>query len=82
VYLRARDYDPATAQFLTVDRAVDSTHQPYAYVTNDPLNSTDPTGLYVGMDGTPQDRACTQNDLFWAGLPGAVYTSLCGTADA
>jgi RHS repeat-associated protein len=45
VYLRARDYDAATAQFLQVDPAVDSTRQPYAYVANDPLTRTDPTGL-------------------------------------
>jgi RHS repeat-associated protein len=44
VYLRARDYDPATAQFLTVDPAVDSTRQPYAYVANDPLAAVDPNG--------------------------------------
>lgn len=46
VYLRARDYDPATAQFLTVDPALDLTHQPYAYVANNPLLLTDPLGLY------------------------------------
>jgi RHS repeat-associated protein len=45
VYLRARDYDPATAQFLTVDPAVDETRQPYTYVANNPLLATDPTGL-------------------------------------
>jgi RHS repeat-associated protein len=45
IYLRARDYDPATAQFMTVDPQVDSTHQPYAYVANDPLGSADPSGL-------------------------------------
>lgn len=45
VHLRARDYDPATGQFLTVDPAVDQTRQPYAYVGNNPLSRTDPTGL-------------------------------------
>jgi RHS repeat-associated protein len=45
VYLRARDYDPATGQFLTVDPAVGATRQPYAYVANNPLQLTDPTGL-------------------------------------
>ncbi|MDB5335763.1 MAG: putative NocE, partial [Planctomycetaceae bacterium] len=45
VYLRATDYDPATGQFLTVDPAVDSTRQPHAYVANNPLQLTDPTGL-------------------------------------
>ena len=45
VYLRARDYDPTTGQFLTVDPAVDTTRQPYAYATNSPLNHSDPLGL-------------------------------------
>jgi RHS repeat-associated protein len=44
VYLRARDYDPATGQFLSVDPAVDSTGQPYAYAGNDPVSLTDPSG--------------------------------------
>lgn len=47
VYLRARDYDPSTMQFLAVDPAVDSTRQPYAYVANNPLTQTDPTGLDI-----------------------------------
>lgn len=72
VYLRARDYDPTTAQFITVDPALNGTHQPYAYVGNNPLTATDPTGLCVGMDGTPQDRNCTANDFFWAGVPDAI----------
>lgn len=50
VYLRARDYDPATGQFLQVDPAVDDTRQPYAYAYNNPLLWTDPTGLDVWGD--------------------------------
>ena len=45
LYLRARDYDPATGQFLTVDPAVDTTRQPYAYTGNNPVQRTDPSGL-------------------------------------
>jgi RHS repeat-associated protein len=45
VHLRARDYDPATGQFLTVDPAVDSTQQPYAYTGNSLVQRTDPSGL-------------------------------------
>jgi RHS repeat-associated protein len=45
-YLRARYYDPATAQFLTVDPLVAVTLTPYGYVAGDPLNRADPSGLY------------------------------------
>ena len=66
VYLRARDYDPKTGQFLQVDPAVDLTRQPYAYAHNDPLARTDPTGLCDGMPGTPPGRTCDANDYFWS----------------
>jgi RHS repeat-associated protein len=45
VYLRARVYDPATAQFLTVDPLVGLTGAPYSYAGDNPLNQSDPTGL-------------------------------------
>jgi RHS repeat-associated protein len=44
-YLRARYYDPATAQFLTKDPLVAITQEPYGYVGGNPLNYVDPTGL-------------------------------------
>ena len=44
-YLRARYYDPSTAQFLTRDPIEDVTRSAYAYVNGNPLNATDPTGL-------------------------------------
>lgn len=43
--LRARYYDPVTAQFVSRDPVASVTRQPYDYVTGDPLNETDPTGL-------------------------------------
>ena len=36
VYLRARDYDPRTGQFISVDPAVNSTHEPFTYADNNP----------------------------------------------
>ncbi|HEV3033931.1 MAG TPA: RHS repeat-associated core domain-containing protein [Solirubrobacteraceae bacterium] len=45
VYMRARTYDPATAQFLSVDPFVALTGEPYSYVGDDPVNNVDPLGL-------------------------------------
>jgi RHS repeat-associated protein len=45
IYLRARTYDPATAQFMSVDPAVTATRAPYTYAGDNPLNAADPTGL-------------------------------------
>lgn len=45
IYMRARVYDPATAQFLTVDPAVAVTEAPYNYAEDNPLNQQDRTGL-------------------------------------
>ena len=45
-YLRNRYYDPATAQFLTRDPLVAITRAPYSYADGNPLNETDPLGLF------------------------------------
>jgi RHS repeat-associated protein len=45
IYLRARTYDPKTAQFLTTDPLSSQTHQPYAYAGDNPLTISDPTGM-------------------------------------
>jgi len=43
-YLRARYYDPATANFLTRDPVEHLTREPYAYAGGNPLNFSDPSG--------------------------------------
>ncbi len=48
IYLRARYYDPATAQFLSVDPLVDTTGNPYGYTNGNPLQGVDPLGLVDG----------------------------------
>lgn len=45
IYLRARTYDPATAQFLSVDPLAAITRAPYNYAGDNPVNASDPTGL-------------------------------------
>lgn len=49
-YLRARFYDPATAQFLTLDPAVGVTREPYGYAGDNPLRFKDPTGLWFAEE--------------------------------
>jgi RHS repeat-associated protein len=44
-YLRARFYDPSTAQFMTLDPIVPRTRAPYDYTGDNPLNRVDPRGL-------------------------------------
>jgi RHS repeat-associated protein len=46
LYLINRDYDPATAQFLTVDPALTVTQAPYTYAGDDSVNNADPSGLF------------------------------------
>ena len=69
-YLRARYYDPKTSQFLSLDPAVSATGEPYGYAGDDPINASDPTGLFgihigplkIGHDGcllgTNSDGRC------------------------
>ena len=44
IYLRARGYDPATAQFLSVDPKAEETNAVYGYAADNPLTNRDPTG--------------------------------------
>jgi RHS repeat-associated protein len=55
IYLSARYYDPATAEFLSRDPDVATTRAPYDYVAGNPLNSIDRSGLTLtegGDEGT------------------------------
>lgn len=52
IYLRARAYDPKTAQFLSVDPLVELTRAPYTYASDNPLNKGDPAGL-VALASSP-----------------------------
>jgi RHS repeat-associated protein len=56
-YLRARNYDAALGRFLTADPYQGTPQKPqslhkYAYVQNNPVNMTDPLGLYGFEEGT------------------------------
>lgn len=47
------DYDPATGQFLTRDPLSAVSREPYGYAMNDPVNNTDPTGLWCPLGKNP-----------------------------
>lgn len=49
IYMRARTYDPATAQFLSVDPASDATGARYSFALDNPLDRDDPTGRCSGF---------------------------------
>lgn len=56
LHLRARDYQPSTATFSTVDPAEGAAGAPtiahrYHYADNDPVNQVDPSGLFPGASG-------------------------------
>ncbi|MEV6304350.1 polymorphic toxin-type HINT domain-containing protein [Actinoplanes sp. NPDC051861] len=63
-HLGAREYDPATGRFLSVDPIMrptaPATFNPYVYSQNSPITLSDPTGLEPGSwCRTP---SCTQHD--------------------
>lgn len=70
-YLRARYYDPSTAQFISRDPLASLTKTPYAYTNDNPLNETDPTGLCGWTDpfGCISDAAgaVANQATSWAG---------------
>lgn len=56
MYFRARHYDPSTGRFGQKDPA-DQVRDHYVYVGNNPINRTDPTGLYWTITGFPNAEA-------------------------
>ena len=51
--MRARTYDPSTAQFLSVNPLQAATRAHYNYAGDNPVNNSDPSGLFLGIPGTP-----------------------------
>jgi RHS repeat-associated protein len=82
-YLRARYYDPAIAQFLTVDPDVATTLSAYGYVVGNPLNTGDPAGLTpadsdgpaVCPNGYPTPFGCYEYGVLGGGLDGGFNSA-------
>jgi RHS repeat-associated protein len=63
--MRARDYNPATGQFTSVDPLLNQTSQPYAYADGNPVSATDATGTITCPSWLPGCGVATdiQNGL-------------------
>ncbi len=59
-HIGARDYDPTTGRFTTLDPVLDTSNPQqangYAYASNNPTTSSDPTGLYTPGMGCPDGQ--------------------------
>jgi RHS repeat-associated protein len=77
VYMRARVYDPATAQFLSVDPLEKLTRAPYNFAEDNPLNESDPTGLFslgeTPIIGEGLEKVVTRYVGFWDGFTQPVF---------
>ena len=87
-YLRARYYDPTTAQFLTRDPIEPETRSAYGYAAGSPVNYTDPSGLWPSLQGI-SDAIASAGDEITLGLTkqirqaiGSDGTDYCSSAYA
>jgi RHS repeat-associated protein len=65
IYLRARVYDPKTAQFMNSDSVNELSHERFVYAYDNPVNWHDPTGLLsVGdiIQGVGVGLVCAATD--------------------
>jgi RHS repeat-associated protein len=85
VYLRNRVYDPATAQFMSVDPLEAITGAPYNYAGDNPVNEADPSGLIFGIPGTPSTTEIVERISHVAGgvaVGASIATAGCAAAAA
>ncbi|MGA5823120.1 ricin-type beta-trefoil lectin domain protein [Kitasatospora sp. NPDC094028] len=87
--LGAREYQPSTGRFLNPDPVLGPNNpqqwNSYAYSNNDPVNSSDPSGLYTCRNGhegcDAHGNACGSDCSPEATMAGDCVTSECNTGD-
>jgi RHS repeat-associated protein len=79
-YLRARYYNPSAGRFISMDPYRGALNAPatqhrYAYTQNNPVNATDPTGLYTRREGTDIHKLLGQ---YYIGMYGDYFVDVWG----
>nr|WSX50117.1 polymorphic toxin-type HINT domain-containing protein [Streptomyces sp. NBC_00974] len=71
VHLGAREYDPATGRFISVDPVVDfnepKQQNPYVYANNSPVTFSDPSGLSIAPPVMPI-KDFSEAEAAWANM--------------
>ncbi|MFI1455027.1 RHS repeat-associated core domain-containing protein [Streptomyces roseus] len=71
VHLGAREYDPATGRFISVDPVVDYSEpkqqNPYVYANNSPVTFSDPSGLSIAPPVMPI-KDFSEAEAAWANM--------------
>ena len=75
IYLRARVYDPTSAEFMSVDPAVAVSRAPYSYAGDEPLSKADPTGL-LDLCLDPTGTTCKAQEAFAKELENGVSAAV------
>jgi RHS repeat-associated protein len=75
IYVRARSYDPATAQFLSVDPRSMETRAPYSYAEDNPIALSDPTGLEPWSPKIKDAQSRCQSWKAWHSMRSPFYGS-------
>ena len=80
-YLRARYYNPSAGRFISMDPYRGTLNAPatqhrYAYTQNNPVNATDPTGLYTRQEGSDIHKLLGQ---YYIGLYGDYFVDVWGS---
>jgi RHS repeat-associated protein len=78
IWLGARRYDTSTAQFMSIDPALQETDEPYGYTLEDPENYADPSGECTTVD----PLLCASALLWYASAAAEFWVPPIGTAAA